>query len=167
MEARWRKYSREVLEEAVSHSTSVMGVIRYLGLVQAGGTHAHLSRMIKRFDLDTSHFVRYRNGAHRLRLSAEQILVQRLPGSPRTKPPLLRRALLEIGRPHECTGCGNDGTWLGQPLTLTIDHIDGDFLHNRAENLRFLCPNCHAQTANYAGRSRTKYARVPPANAIQ
>ena len=60
-----------------------------------------------------------------------------------------------------CAGCGNDGTWLGRPLSLTIDHIDGDFLNNLADNLRFLCHNCHALTANYAGRSRNKYARVP------
>lgn len=42
----------------------------------------------------------------------------------------------------------------GLPLTLEVDHIDGDFLNNILTNLRFLCPNCHRQTPNFAGRSR-------------
>ena len=47
------------------------------------------------------------------------------------------------------------------PLRLEVDHIDGDYHNNLAENLRFLCPNCHTQTDNFSGRSRGKYA-VPP-----
>ncbi len=43
-------------------------------------------------------------------------------------------------------------------LTLHIDHIDGQFWDCRQENLRFLCPNCHGQTATYAGRNRRRSA---------
>ncbi len=50
------KYTREVLEQAVAESTSYAGVMRYLGLKPAGGTHAHLSRQIKKFGIDTTHF---------------------------------------------------------------------------------------------------------------
>jgi predicted HNH restriction endonuclease len=32
---------------------------------------------------------------------------------------------------------------------LEIDHINGDIVDNRSENLRFLCPNCHATTPTY------------------
>jgi hypothetical protein len=41
-------------------------------------------------------------------------------------------------------------------MILVIDHINGDFHDNRAENLRFMCPNCHAQTWNFAGRGKKK-----------
>ena len=162
MGTRWRKYTKEMLEEAVEHSMSVMGVLRYLGLNQAGGTHAHISRMIKKFGIDTAHFVRYQNGAHQLRHTPEQILVRIPRGANRTKPHLLRRALVEIGRPYRCALCDNDGTWRDAPLRLDIDHIDGDFHNNVASNLRYLCPNCHSQTENFAGRSRNKYAHVLP-----
>ena len=51
---------------------------------------------------------------------------------------------------------------MGQQLQLVIDHIDGDYHNNEASNLRFLCPNCHAQTESFAGRSKNKYAHVLP-----
>jgi hypothetical protein len=138
--------------------------LRYLGLNQAGGTHAHISRTIKAFGIDTSHFIRYQNGSPGPRLRATDILVQIPYGSKRTKPPLLRRALDEIGRPRRCAICRNPGRWRGHPLRLEIDHIDGNYHNNLAENLRYLCPNCHTQTDNFSGRSRGKYA-VPPQTA--
>ena len=154
--ATWCKYTEEVLRDAVAASTSVAGVLRHLGIGATGGAHAHISRRIKAFNIDTSHFIRYQNGAHRLRLSPEAILVRRPPGSPRTKPPLLRRALWEIGLAYRCVLCGNQGEWLGAALRLEVDHVDGDYLNNERNNLRFLCPNCHTQTDSYAGRSRGK-----------
>lgn len=156
-----RKYTAELLGEAVQKSTSVAGVLRYLGLNQAGGTHTHISRRIKAFGIDTSHFVLVRNGAYKRRLAPDEILVRRPLGSPRAKPHLLKRALREIGREYACAGCRNHGDWQSQPLTLEVDHIDGDYHNNEARNLRFLCPNCHSQTGNFSGRSRGKYAGRP------
>ena len=152
-----RRYTKELLEPLVAEATSVAGVLRMLGLRQNGGSHAHLSRIIKRYELDTSHFRRYVPRAVPQRLAPEQILVQLAANHRRQKPRLLKRALIEIGRPYVCVACGNDGTWLGQPLSLEIDHINGDFLDNRPENLRFLCPNCHRQTPNFAGRSKGRF----------
>lgn len=157
-----RKYTREILQEAVDHATSIAGVLRYLGLNQAGGTHAHISRTIKYFRIDTSHFNRgpQPNGAAKRRYTADQILVRKPIGSRREKPTMLHRALLERGRPYRCALCGNSGVWLDQPLRLEIDHIDGDYHNNEDWNLRFLCANCHSQTDNFAGRSRGKFVNV-------
>lgn len=160
MERTRRKYTPELLTDAAARSTSVAGVLRHLGLNQAGGTHAHISRTIKAFGIDTSHFVRHRNGSHRRRLTAAEILVRIPRGSKRAKPHLLRRALSEIGRPYVCACCGNTGTWQGKPLNLDIDHIDGDYHNNEPDNLRYLCPNCHSQTDNFAGRSKGRYTLI-------
>ena len=154
----WRKYTEGMLRDAVTHSTSVAGVLRYLGLNQAGGTHTHISRMIKKFEIDTSRFVRHQNGSSGRRRKAGDILVRIPYGSKRTSPSQLRRALAEIGGPYRCAICLNPGRWRGRPLRLEVDHIDGDYHNNLAENLRFLCPNCHTQTDNFSGRSRGKYA---------
>ncbi|MGW0082415.1 HNH endonuclease [Streptomyces sp. NPDC003393] len=37
----------------------------------------------------------------------------------------------------------------GQPITLQIDHVNGDWRDNRRENLRYLCPNCHSLTETW------------------
>ena len=154
-----RKYTKELLSDVVARSNSVADVLRRLDLTQAGGTHAHISRTIKAFGIDTSHFGSTpHNGAAKRRRTAEQILVRLPIGSRRRKPHMLQRALIEIGRAYQCALCGIDGTWRGLALRLEVDHIDGDYHNNEAWNLRFLCPNCHSQTDSFAGRSRGKYA---------
>lgn len=54
---------------------------------------------------------------------------------------------------YECAVCRNPGIWNGQKLSLHLDHANGVYNDNRIENLRFLCPNCHAQTDTYAGKN--------------
>lgn len=58
--------------------------------------------------------------------------------------------------PYVCEQCGNTGEHLGKPLTLHLDHINGQNKDHRLENLRFLCPNCHSQTHTYCGRNIKK-----------
>ncbi|MDZ5623407.1 HNH endonuclease signature motif containing protein [Nocardioides sp. HM23] len=153
-----RKHTKEMLEPLVAEATSVAGVLRMLGLRPNGGAHAHISRTIKAFGIDTSHFQRYNPVSVPPRLTPDQILVRREPGRQREKPHMLKRALIESGVPYQCVMCGNTGTWRGLPLTLEVDHIDGDFYNNEAANLRFLCPNCHRLTPNFAGRGKGRFS---------
>jgi Zn finger protein HypA/HybF involved in hydrogenase expression len=31
--------------------------------------------------------------------------------------------------------------------------VDGDWLNNEPENVRFICPNCHSQTPNFGSKN--------------
>lgn len=50
------KYTKELLEEAVSNAVNYADVLRYLGIKYGSGSHAHITRMIKKFNIDNSHF---------------------------------------------------------------------------------------------------------------
>ncbi|KAB8193023.1 HNH endonuclease [Nonomuraea phyllanthi] len=147
----------ETIAKLVAESFSVSEVLRKGGYQAAGGSHAWLSRRIKRLKLDTSHFEQRRalGGGPVNRKPPEEILVIMPPGSFRARTYQLRRALLESGMPHKCTRCGQGPEWMGEPLCLQVEHINGDRLDCRAENLCFLCPNCHTQTATYARSTDT------------
>ncbi|HXD59343.1 MAG TPA: HNH endonuclease signature motif containing protein [Thermoleophilaceae bacterium] len=65
----------------------------------------------------------------------------------------LKRRLLGAGlKTASCEVCGIS-EWRNQPLSLALHHVNGDGRDNRLENLQLLCPNCHSQTENFAGRN--------------
>lgn len=142
------KYTKEILETAVENTFSYAGVLRYLGLRQAGGTQSYISSRIKGFSIDTSHFTgqaHNKGKASNNRLSPSQILVIMPKGSLRQRHSRLKRAMIESGIDYTCAECGMSNIWNGKIICLEVDHIDGDWLNNLLENLRFLCPNCHSQ----------------------
>lgn len=147
------KYTKEVLAPAVEASDSYYGVLRYLGLRPTGGSHGNIKKLVSKYGIDTSHFLgqgHARGGAAPNRLPPSAVLVdQRLSSGLRERPSILRRAMIESGVEELCEECGLPPTWRGKPLRLQVDHRNGDFLDNRPENVRFLCPNCHAQTPNF------------------
>lgn len=51
-------------------------------------------------------------------------------------------------------------SWLNEPLTLEVDHIDGDNKNDARENLEALCPNCHSLTPTWKGRNKTKRGQI-------
>lgn len=59
---------------------------------------------------------------------------------------------------HKCQQC-NLTKWNNQPIPLQLHHIDGNHNNNNLNNIKLLCPNCHAQTDNYAGNKLRKQKR--------
>jgi hypothetical protein len=137
------------LVEAVAASRSISEVARRLGYKVSGGVHRWLKVAIRVRRLDTSHFLgqAWARGTFgcRPQRSLEDILTANstFPAS------RLRQRLISEGlKPAHCENCGID-EWMSQPLPLHLDHVNGDHMDNRIENLRILCPNCHAPTTTW------------------
>lgn len=150
------------LREAVANSRSFAELLRRLDRPESQYQRALLRRWISEEGLTTAHFL---GQAHQRGKPGptpakrpEEVLVKR-ESTYRTKTALLRRALSEIGVPERCAGCGIGPCWRGKRLTLEVDHINGDRSDDRAENLRLLCPNCHATTDTWCRGGRRRGAR--------
>jgi transposase-like protein len=174
----WRPSAREVLftppgsrralpewtdaevREAFSGARSVAAVMRRLGLDPLSSRgRRQLERRLRDLGLDPRSLPgkRWAQGSSPDRRASrrplDEILVQ---GSTYGSTTHLKRRVLEAGLlVPRCRQCGID-TWQGGPLTLHLDHVNGDRCDHRIENLRLLCPNCHSQTPTYCGRNTVR-----------
>lgn len=54
---------------------------------------------------------------------------------------------------YKCAECGISN-YNNKPLTLEIEHKDGNSENYMLNNLCFLCPNCHSQTSTYKAKNK-------------
>lgn len=136
------KYTKELIQEAVSHSTTWSDVCRLLGITPATGAQCHLQKRAKEFGVDSSHFL---GRAHSRGKSFEKKKAKEYcyPGSKITSHRLKKLLIRDGERSESCEICGLS-RWNGEDLPLELDHINSDHSDNRLENLQILCPNCHA-----------------------
>jgi len=66
-------------------------------------------------------------------------------------PRTIKKYLIEI-KGHKCEICGNT-EWMGNPIPLIIDHINGDSSNDSLENIRLVCGNCDMQLPTYKGKN--------------
>lgn len=132
------KFSTEELQEIVKRCHSLKEVCVELGYSAMSGDSAHILRKkIRALGIDTSHFT-YQPGKIRTR---DEIFKKNSGASQNT----VRRYLKQEPLLYECGICGQKPFWNGQPMTLIMDHIDGDNQNHDISNLRWVCPNCNMQ----------------------
>ena len=140
-------------KKIIANANTYSDCLRALGLGTNGGSSLDiLKRRIAELDCSIDHFGTLNKQSYQARYSLEEILVENssYANLARLKTRLINENKLE----YKCAKCGNIGEWLGNPLSLQLDHINGKNNDHRIENLRFLCPNCHTQTDTYSGKNK-------------
>lgn len=137
---------KEVIENAIKKTSSM-------------GEAAHLlkldRRTFKRLALEYKIYAPSAANQYSDRFETEDILNGKYPQYPTSK--LSKRLVKEGYKKYQCEECGIK-EWNGKPISLELNHKDGDNGNHKLENLELLCPNCHSQTPTY--RSKKLKGRV-------
>lgn len=157
-----KRISDSNFTQIVAASRNYSDICRKLGLRVQGSNFRVLKRKILCLNISISHFsVGCPVGLRSNPLN--KILVE----NSDYQSSLLRKRLLREGLlKNVCLKCGNNGEWMGEKITLQLDHINGDRRDNRLENLRILCPNCHTQTKTHSGKRLKKIYICPCCKSI-
>ncbi len=156
------KYTYEIVKIAVEQALCYADVIRNLGAVPQAGNFENIKNRIKEYNLDTAHFLTP-GEITKLRLKEkkrnyfeqkplDEILVISLTRYDHRK--LKKRLYAENLKKEECELCGQGPVWKGKPMTLRLDHINGENTDYRIDNLRILCPNCDSTQETFCSGNR-------------
>jgi len=144
--------------EYVKSSFSVAEVLKKCGIIRKGGNYKGFYNRILKLGLDTTHFtgqghLKGKSNPYVTEMSLEDSFVS---DGTLCSGGLKRKILKFELQEYECVKCGMD-EWMGEFISLHLDHIDGNNRNNLLTNLRFLCPNCHSQTPTYCGKNKGTY----------
>jgi hypothetical protein len=147
---------KDEFQTLVSRSKTLIEIVRFLGYRNMGGGYRMLKKRLIEDNINFSHISlglcanKGKSYKKFKPISHEKLFCKgSLYPSSTIRRYVARDKLIE----YKCKLCGLGPEWNGKPLTLILDHINGDNTDNRLENLRFICPNCDMQTDTHGGRN--------------
>jgi hypothetical protein len=147
-----QKYTDEQFINAVKSSNSIAETLRALGLKPVGGNYGTVRNKIALLGLSSDHFVG-QSWSKGQTIGPKRDIECYLNNEVGISSDKLKRRLIGEGIfERKCYGCGNT-EWLGEPIPLELDHINGKHKDNTLSNLNLLCPNCHTLTPTYRGKN--------------
>ena len=116
------------------------------------GTCSHCSTEFKYNPANTTG--KYCSNTCQQEFQKKQRIDEWLSGGKKPGKVALREYLTET-HGYKCSCCGISD-WNSNPISLEVDHIDGNPYNDSPDNLRFICPNCHSQTSTYKAKNKGK-----------
>lgn len=152
---------KEFLEETVKNCKSKADLCRALDKKPTGGNYKTIDNLIKKYNLDISHFSKspWNKGEsyYQHHYTLNEILIE---DSPYTQTTKLKERLFKSGlKERKCENCG-------KTERLELHHINGDPSDNRIENLKILCIECHYDTDTYRNNNGRGRKHAPAADLI-
>lgn len=144
-----RSYTEEEFRTAWTSNASYSNILEALNLNKSGGSVRIIKETAEELGLNTEHFHRKQS----VRYTLDEILIENSPYKCSTT--LFKRLVREGIKELKCEDCGLT-EWMGRPIPLQLDHVNGNNRDNRLDNLRVLCNNCHGLTETWCGKNKVR-----------
>ena len=150
-----KDFTKEEIIEKVNNCTSFSSLAKELNYNSRGAILTTIKNYLIQNNIDFSHFTGLpKNKQAR---TPDNIFVLNSTAAQK----VLRRYYKDGNyTPYKCAICGQEPFWNGKPLTLTLDHINGNNKDDRLENLRWICPNCDRQLDTYGSKNWKNLKKV-------
>lgn len=159
------EYSREKLENVVINSNTYRQVLLAFNRNQSSRSYKCLKDKIKEFEINTEHFLTPSESI-RIMLEDGRLIKKEnsnifVENSSTSRSCVKKRIIDENIIDYKCFNCGNKGEWMGEKISLILDHKNGVNNDNRLENLRFACPNCNSTLPTHCQGSKVFKIKEP------
>lgn len=145
------KLSKDEVENIVNKCYSIADFCRMVGWVTKGNSYRCFHNYVKKYNLDTSHFVTKKNEGN-FNIKGKKYSLDEYLKTNSIRGKILIEKLVDAGvKERKCESC-NNYIWKGVDIPLEVHHIDGNHYNNDITNLQLLCPNCHSLTDNFRGK---------------
>ena len=160
-----KEYTKDTLIQVVSNCNTMRQVLLEFNRNQSAFSYRSLRKKLVEWDINIEHFLTNSQVTKKLyaegklkKIKSEDLFVE---NSSSGRSTIKKRILDEKLIPYQCFKCSNKGEWMGETISLILDHKNGVNNDHRLENLRFTCPNCDATLETHCQGSKALKLKEP------